>query len=70
MRRQVCCRLFQRQQIISTGYNGATKGIFIVTGGILREKLGIPSGEKHELCRGIHAEQNANYPGIHAWGQH
>ena len=29
------------------------------TAGCLREKLGIPSGEKHELCRGLHAEQNA-----------
>ncbi|MFA0815630.1 MAG: cytidine/deoxycytidylate deaminase family protein [Anaerofustis sp.] len=60
MRRQVAAIIVKDKQIISTGYNGAPKGIFHCDQvGCLREKLGIPSGEKHELCRGIHAEQNA-----------
>ena len=60
MRRQVAAIIVKDKQIISTGYNGAPKGIFHCDQvGCLREKLAIPSGEKHELCRGIHAEQNA-----------
>ena len=60
MRRQVAAIIVKDKQIISTGYNGAPKGIFHCDQvGCLREKMGIPSGEKHELCRGIHAEQNA-----------
>ncbi len=60
MRRQVAAIIVKDKQIISTGYNGAPKGIFHCDQvGCLREKLSIPSGEKHELCRGIHAEQNA-----------
>lgn len=60
MRRQVAAIIVKDKQIISTGYNGAPKGVFHCDQvGCLREKLGIPSGEKHELCRGIHAEQNA-----------
>jgi len=48
-------------QIISTGYNGAprkTKDCF-EHGNCLREKLGVASGERYELCRSVHAEQNA-----------
>ncbi len=60
MRRQVAAIIVRDKQIISTGYNGAPKGIFHCEQvGCLREREGIPSGEKHELCRGIHAEQNA-----------
>lgn len=59
-RRQVAAIIVKDKQIISTGYNGAPKGIFHCDQvGCLREKLEIPSGERHELCRGIHAEQNA-----------
>ena len=47
-------------QILSTGYNGAPTGIaHCDKAGCLREKLKVPAGERHELCRGIHAEQNA-----------
>ena len=60
LRRQVGAVLVRDKQILSTGYNGAPSGIAhcdIV--GCLREKLKVPPGEKHELCRGLHAEQNA-----------
>ena len=47
--------------IIATGYNGAPKGLPHCSeiGGCLRQKLQIPSGQRHELCRGAHAENNA-----------
>ena len=46
--------------ILSTGYNGVpTKITHCSEVGCLREKLKVPSGERHELCRGLHAEQNA-----------
>ena len=46
--------------VLATGYNGAPAGTsHCLDIGCLREKLGIPSGERHELCRGLHAEQNA-----------
>lgn len=48
------------KRILATGYNGAPKGLpHCLDVGCLREKLKIPRGERHELCRGIHAEQNA-----------
>jgi dCMP deaminase len=48
------------KRILSTGYNGAPSMIeHCATAGCLREKLKIPSGERHELCRGLHGEQNA-----------
>ncbi len=60
LRRQVAAIIVKDKQILSTGYNGAPKGIFHCEQvGCLREKYAIPSGERHELCRGIHAEQNA-----------
>ncbi|MBW1758782.1 MAG: cytidine deaminase, partial [Deltaproteobacteria bacterium] len=44
----------------ATGYNGAPSGIaHCIETGCMREKLNVPSGERHEMCRGIHAEQNA-----------
>lgn len=47
------------RQILATGYNGAPRGVtHCDKNGCLREKLNVPSGEKHELCRGVHAEQN------------
>jgi len=48
------------KRILSTGYNGAPTGIrHCAEVGCLREQLNVPSGERHELCRGLHAEQNA-----------
>lgn len=47
------------KHILSTGYNGAAAGLKdCLELGCLREELGIPSGTRHEICRGIHAEQN------------
>jgi dCMP deaminase len=60
LRRQVAAIIVKDKRIIATGYNGAPKGLFHCEQvGCLREQRGIPSGEHHELCRGIHAEQNA-----------
>ena len=62
LRRQVGAVIVQDKHIIATGYNGAPRGIEHCgerEGGCLREELGVPSGEKHELCRALHAEQNA-----------
>ena len=49
------------RRAIATGYNGAPKGIRHCEerGGCLRQKMGIPSGQRHELCMALHAEQNA-----------
>ena len=48
------------KHILSTGYNGAASGLKdCLELGCLRDELNIPSGERHEICRGIHAEQNA-----------
>lgn len=59
-RRAVGAIIVKEKRILSTGYNGAPSGIDHCSEvGCLREKLNVPSGEKHELCRGIHAEQNA-----------
>lgn len=47
-------------RILATGYNGAPRGlVHCLDRGCLREELGIESGQRHELCRGLHAEQNA-----------
>ncbi len=60
LRRSVGAVIVKNRHILSTGYNGAPKGIaHCDTTGCIREKLKIPSGERHELCRGLHAEQNA-----------
>lgn len=60
IRRQVAAVIVKDRQIISTGYNGSAKGLrHCEEVGCLREQMGIPSGQRHELCRGIHAEQNA-----------
>jgi dCMP deaminase len=59
LRRHVGAVLVKDKRIIATGYNGAPAGIrHCEETGCLREKLGVKSGEKHELCRGLHAEQN------------
>jgi dCMP deaminase len=60
LRRHVGALLVKDKMILATGYNGAPKGLaHCLDLGCLREQLGIPSGERHELCRGLHAEQNA-----------
>ena len=59
-RRAVGAVLVKDKQILATGYNGAPTGItHCFDTGCLREQMNIPSGERHELCRGVHAEQNA-----------
>jgi len=59
LRRSVGAVLVKDKRILATGYNGAPSGItHCEITGCLREKLKVPSGERHELCRGLHAEQN------------
>lgn len=60
LRRHVGAVLVKDKNILATGYNGTPKGIaHCDTRGCLREKHKVPSGERHELCLGLHAEQNA-----------
>ena len=60
IRRSVGAVIVKDKLILSTGYNGAPAGIsHCAETGCLRATLEVPSGERHELCRGIHAEQNA-----------
>lgn len=61
LRRKVGAVIVVDKRIVATGYNGAPKGLPHCEdqGGCLREKLGVPSGQRHELCRALHAEQNA-----------
>jgi dCMP deaminase len=60
LRRSVGATIVKDKRILSTGYNGAPSGIrHCLETGCLREQMGLASGERHELCRGIHAEQNA-----------
>jgi dCMP deaminase len=60
LRRQVGAILVKDKMILTTGYNGAPSGLeHCLDIGCLRDTLEIPSGERHELCRGLHAEQNA-----------
>lgn len=59
LRRKVGALVVKDRRILATGYNGTPSGIKHCSEvGCLREKLKIPSGERHELCRGLHAEQN------------
>ena len=59
LRRRVGAVLVKDRQILATGYNGAPRGItHCDVAGCLREKLKVPSGQRHEICRGLHAEQN------------
>ena len=60
LRRQVGAVIVRDKRILTTGYNGAPSGMkHCDEVGCLREKLDVPSGKMHELCRGLHAEQNA-----------
>jgi len=59
-RRSVGAVIVKNKRILATGYNGAPSGVrHCMETGCLREQLNVASGERHELCRGIHAEQNA-----------
>jgi len=60
LKRKVGAIIVKDSRVLSTGYNGAPKGIeHCEKVGCLRKKLKVPSGQRHELCRGLHAEQNA-----------
>jgi dCMP deaminase len=60
LRRHVGAVLVKEKRILSTGYNGAPAGLkHCIEVGCLREEASIPSGTRHELCRALHAEQNA-----------
>ena len=60
LRRQVGAVLVKQKHVLATGYNGTPTGIAHCSAtGCLREQMKVPSGERHELCRGLHAEQNA-----------
>jgi len=60
LRRSVGAVIVKDKRILATGYNGPPSGVAHCEDvGCLREVRGIPSGSQHELCRGIHAEQNA-----------
>ncbi|MCU0651118.1 MAG: cytidine/deoxycytidylate deaminase family protein [Candidatus Omnitrophica bacterium] len=60
LRRRVGAVIVKDKRMLATGYNGAPSGLaHCLETGCLREKLKIPSGQRHELCRGLHGEQNA-----------
>ena len=61
LRRKVGAIIVKDKRILTTGYNGAPMGVknCLEIGTCLREELGVPSGERQEICRGLHAEQNA-----------
>ncbi|MFY9402363.1 MAG: cytidine/deoxycytidylate deaminase family protein [Candidatus Omnitrophota bacterium] len=60
LRRKVGAVLVKDKRILATGYNGAPRGLkHCIDIGCMRQKLKVPSGERHELCRALHAEQNA-----------
>jgi dCMP deaminase len=60
IRRGVGAVIVKERHILTTGYNGAPRGIAHAEEvGCLRSALNVPSGERHEICRGLHAEQNA-----------
>ena len=60
LRRKVGAVIVKEKRVLSTGYNGAPKGTeHCEQTGCIRVQLNVPSGTRHELCRGVHAEQNA-----------
>ncbi len=60
LRRKVGAVIIKDRMVLATGYNGAPKGVVhCEQAGCIRQELGVPSGQRHELCRGLHAEQNA-----------
>ncbi len=66
LRRQVGALIVKDNHILATGYNGVPSKITHCSEtGCLREQLNVPSGQRHELCRGLHAEQNAIIQAAH-----
>lgn len=60
LRHHVGAVIVRDKHILTTGYNGAASGVKdCLVLGCLRDEKNIPSGERHEICRAIHAEQNA-----------
>ncbi len=60
LRRQVGALIVKDKRILTTGYNGSPVGTkHCLEVGCERDRLGIPSGQRHEICRATHAEQNA-----------
>ncbi len=60
LRRKVGAVIVIDKHVLSTGYNGAPRGVsHCEEKGCLRIQMNVPSGTRHELCRGVHAEQNA-----------
>ncbi len=60
LRRGVGAVIVKDRRILATGYNGVPSGLrHCAETGCLRQQLGVPSGQRHEICRGLHAEQNA-----------
>ena len=60
LRRGVGAIIVKDRRILATGYNGVPTGLAHCSEtGCLRQQLGVPSGQRHEICRGLHAEQNA-----------
>lgn len=60
LRRAVGAVIVKDKRILATGYNGVPTGLSHCSEtGCLRQELGVPSGQRHEICRGLHAEQNA-----------
>lgn len=60
VKRTVGAIIVKDNRILSTGYNGAPKGMkHCAEVGCIRKEMSLPSGQRHELCRGLHAEQNA-----------
>lgn len=59
LRRRVGAVAVKEKRILATGYNGPPSGVrHCAETGCLRQRLGVPSGQRHEICRGLHAEQN------------
>ncbi len=60
LRRRVGAVLVHQKRILATGYNGAPRGLrHCAETGCLRQQLNVPSGQRHEICRALHAEMNA-----------
>jgi dCMP deaminase len=60
LRRPVGAIVVKNKRILTTGYNGAPRNLrHCLEVGCIRDRMGVNSGERHELCRGVHAEQNA-----------
>ena len=61
IRRNFGAIIVKNDEIISTGYNGAPRGMINCSdsGNCIRDELDIPKGQRYELCRSVHAEQNA-----------